>query len=80
MWLKDDGKFVITGLVNGGAAELDPATGTWNFNGVTIDKQGNLKAPGEITAMAATPATSVTLSRHVHPSGTGPTGPGQPGT
>jgi len=80
LWLKGDGTIAIRGLVNGGSATLDPSDGSWNLNGVKIDKQGNLTAPGEITAKAATPATAVKLSTHLHPTGTGPSGSPQPGT
>lgn len=77
-WLKGDGTVAITGLVNGGTATLDPSDGTWNFNGVKVDAQGNLTAPGEITAMVAT--APVKLSTHLHPTGMGPSGAPTPGT
>lgn len=80
LWLKGDGAIEVNGLVNGGALKLDPSNGTWSCNGVTFDKQGNIVAPGEVTGMAATPATAVKLSTHLHPTGTGPSGPPQPGT
>lgn len=60
--------------------------GTANINGFVIDPDGNASSPGtiqadqEITAMAASPATSVTLSQHVHPNATGDTSPAKPGT
>lgn len=46
----------------------------WNLNGVVIDRDGNIKAKGEITAKAG--GASVTVSQHKHPSTDKPT----PGT
>jgi len=43
-----------------------------------IDEDGNLTTPGEITAKAGTPQL-VTLTQHIHPTGTGPSGPATPG-
>jgi hypothetical protein len=81
MWLKADGTFVISGLLPaGGKIELDPLTGTLDLNGLKIDTSGNLTTPGEITAKDATPATSVTLSRHLHGTAVGPTSAPTPGT
>jgi hypothetical protein len=70
-WLKANGDIVVTSLAPGGKITL---------NGVTIDQQSNLTAPGEVVAMAATPATAVKLSTHLHPTGVGPTSPPTPGT
>ncbi len=71
LWMKGNGDADITSIKPGGKVTI---------NGVEIDQQGNLKAPGEVTAKAASPTTSVTLSLHTHPTGTGPSGPPQPGT
>lgn len=79
LWMKNDGTLAITGLVNGGTAELSPSDGSWTFNGAKIDAQGNFTSPGEITAKAGTPA-AVKLSSHTHPTGTGPSGPPTPGS
>lgn len=49
-----------------------------SINGVVIDPQGNVYAPGEITAKATT--SPVNLSTHVHPTGVGPTSAPTPGT
>jgi phage gp45-like len=54
--------------------------GNVTINGVVIDVDGNVTAPAEITAMAASPATSVTLSQHLHVTGTGPSLAPTPGT
>lgn len=79
LWFKGDGRLEINGLVNGGSIVLDPSDGSVTLNGTKFDKQGNVTAPGEITAKAGTPV-SVTLSQHTHGSGTGPTTPPTPGT
>lgn len=79
VWGKGDGRLEINGIINGGAFVLDPADGSFTINGVKFDRDGNVTAPGEITAKAGTPG-SVTLTQHVHPTGTGPSGPPQPGT
>lgn len=71
IWLKGAGDIAITSIKAGGKITL---------NGVEIDQQGNITAPGEVTAMAATPATKVTLSHHMHATaGTGPPSPPTPG-
>lgn len=51
---------------------------TINLNGVTIDADGNLEAPGEVKAMSVGPG--VRLSTHVHPTAMGPTSAPTPGT
>ena len=71
LWIKGNGDLDITSIKPGGKVTI---------NGVEIDQEGNLKTPGEVTAKAASPATSVTLSRHLHPTGTGPSGAPTPGT
>lgn len=82
LWFKGDGSLVAT---NGaGTWELKPdgalevVAPKIVLNGVEIDDAGNLKAPGEVTAMALGPG--VKLSTHLHPTGTGPSGPATPGT
>lgn len=77
IWLKNDGSLVIEN--ENGRLEL-AAGGTFDLNGVTIDTSGNISAPGEVTAMDATPATSVKLSTHLHPTAMGPSGAPTPGT
>lgn len=75
--LKADGTLTIG---NGdGVIEMAPG-GDVTINGVKITKQGAITAPGEITAMALTPATAVTVSKHLHASAVGPTQPPTPGT
>jgi hypothetical protein len=76
VWVKGSAHIVIENAE--GTIELR-ADGTIDLNGVTIDPQGNITAPGEVTAKGGTPAP-VTLSQHLHPTGTGPSGPPQPGT
>jgi hypothetical protein len=68
IWLKGDGTVVIT------------ATGNITINGVTITPAGAITAPGEVTAMAVTPATAVKLSTHLHPTALGPSGSPTPGS
>lgn len=77
IWLKGDGTIVITN--DGGSFEMAPS-GAVTINGVVIDPDGNVSVPGEVTAMAESPGTSVTLSQHIHPTGVGPSSPPTPGT
>jgi hypothetical protein len=76
VWVKGSAHIVIENAE--GTIELR-ADGTIDLNGVTIDPQGNITAPGEVTAKGGTPAP-VNLSTHTHGSGTGPTTPPTPGT
>ena len=80
IWLKGPGKISIEALKPGADIELSTAAsgGDIILNGVKIDTAGNITAPGEVTAKAAT--TPVKLSSHLHPTGTGPSGPPQVGT
>lgn len=71
IWSKANGDVEIKSIASGGKIIL---------NGVEIDQQGNIKAPAEITAMGMTPATAVTVSKHMVPSPFGPLGPPLPGT
>jgi len=71
IWAKGNGDIDIQALKAGAKIRLGK---------VEIDQDGNLTTPGEITGMAATPATAVKLSTHIHPTGVGPSGPPQPGT
>jgi hypothetical protein len=69
IWLHGDGLVEITALAPGGRYKIGK---------VEIDQDGNIKTPGEVTAKADTPAM-VTLTQHIHPTGTGPSGPATPG-
>lgn len=71
VWCKGDGSFEVNPLVPAYKIKLGK---------VEIDELGNITTPGEITGMAGSPATSVTLSKHLHPTGVGPSGKPQPGT
>lgn len=71
IWAKGNGDVFITSLQAGGKI---------NLNGVEIDQQGNITAPGDVTALNGSPGTSVKLSTHLHDSGTGPTTSPTPGT
>lgn len=71
IWAKGDGTVRIRSIKAGSKIDL---------NGFVIDQQGNATTPGEVTAKAATPATAVNLSTHLHGSGTGPTTGPTPGT
>lgn len=44
-----------------------------NLNGVEIDQNGNITAPGEVTAKSTT--TSIKLSTHLHNTAMGPSAP-----
>lgn len=68
-WLRANGDVEITSIKAGGKVVI---------NGVEIDQQGNVIAPGEVTAMGA--AAPVKLSTHLHPTAMGPTSPPTPGT
>lgn len=78
VWLKGDGSVVVEN-VGGGLIEM-AAGGDVTINGVVIAVDGSLTAPGEVSAMAATPATAVALSTHLHPHPMGPTSAPTPGT
>lgn len=74
VWLKKDGTVAVRNIKSGSKIDL---------NGVLIDQQGNLTAPGEITAKVGTPDApqpGVKLSTHLHPTGVGPTSPPTPGS
>ena len=68
IWAKQNGDIDIQSILTGGKITL---------NGVTIDQQGNIVAPGEVTAKSET--APVNLSTHVHPTAMGPSGPPTPG-
>lgn len=82
-YLLEDGTVVIS---NDNASFRMAQDGTVTINGVKIDKDGNVSGPGtiaadgEITAKAGNPATSVTLTQHVHIDGMGGTQPPTAGT
>lgn len=69
IWLHGDGLVEILSLKPGGKYKIGK---------VEIDEDGNITTPGEVTAKADTPA-KVTLTQHIHPTGTGPSGPATPG-
>ncbi len=74
IWLKKTGGVSIKSI---------RADGTVEINGVIIDQQGNITAPGEVQAMVGTPEIpqpGVKLSTHLHPTAVGPTSPPTPGT
>jgi hypothetical protein len=73
-WLKGDGSVRCSNP--SGSLELG-ADGTVTINGVTISPQGEIKAPGEITAMSQ--STAVALSTHTHGDAMGGTTPPLPG-
>lgn len=76
-----DGSVICSGWLHGdGMIEFESLkTGVcFKFGLVTIDDQGNILTPGEVTAKAGTPQL-VTLTQHIHPTGTGPSGPATPG-
>jgi hypothetical protein len=74
VWCKADGTVDVKSIKDGSKL---------NLNGVLIDQQGNITTPGEVKAMAGTPEAplpGVTLSKHLHGSGVGPTTPPTSGT
>lgn len=75
--LKSDGELHIENR-EGGVIEMAP-DGDVTINGVVIDTDGNVVAPGEVTAMDG-PGTSVGLSTHQHNTAMGPTDPPTGGT
>lgn len=62
-------------LVDRNGNTLTGSSSGWNLNGVIIDKNGNLTAPGKVVAGQGT-GDQVSLQTHVHASGPAPT----PGT
>jgi hypothetical protein len=77
IWLRGDGRVQLSN--ENGSFEM-AANGNVTINGAVIDADGNITTPGEVTAMDASPSTSVKLSTHVHGSGVGPTTAPTPGT
>jgi hypothetical protein len=75
----DDGQLYVE-LAGGHICNV-VAPGGINLNGVTIDKNGNVAAPGDVTAGAGS-GDSVTLQNHTHSAsgGTGNGGPPNAGT
>lgn len=82
-----DGKVVCEiHLKNVGSVTLKNESGSFELgddgkvmiNGVEFDTDGNIKAPGDVTALATSQA--VKLSSHLHPTAMGPTSPPTPGT
>lgn len=68
IWIKEDGNVDITSA-NGGIVII---------NGVEIDGNGNVTAPGDVVALSG--PSQVALSTHEHPTAMGPSGPPTPGT
>ncbi len=62
---------------DGGKVELKVG-GSVDINGVIFSTNGDVTAPGEVTAKSA--GVNVKLSTHVHPSAMGPTGSPTPGS
>lgn len=77
VWLKNDGSVLIE---NGSGVIEMAAGGDVTINGVVIDTDGNITAPGEVSAKADLPLTKVGLSTHLHPTAMGPTDPPTGGT
>lgn len=69
---KDDGVDIMDKNKNTISTSKDGIS----LNGVVIDKDGNIKAPGEVTAKVKAKGGSVTMSEHRHPGTDKPT----PGT
>lgn len=75
--VKADGSVLITNE-EGGSIEM-ATNGDVTINGVLIDTDGNVVAPGEVTAKDG-PGTSVGLSTHLHGTAMGPSDAPTPGT
>lgn len=85
--LKQDGSIELTAPADAAVRITNPegsfelaADGTVTINGVVISPDGEISAPGEITAMAGSPSTSVTVSQHKNAHPMGPSLPPIPGT
>lgn len=76
-WLKSGGEVVIRAGSSGGTITLKPE-GNVVINGVTIDTDGNVITPGDVTVKEG--ASQVTVSTHLHPTAMGPSGAPTPGT
>lgn len=72
VWCKKDGSIALLAGAGDGAITLTKDK--------KIEITGDLLVSGEITAMAATPATAVKVSTHLHPHPMGPTSAPTPGT
>ena len=68
VWCKADGTIEITSVADGSKL---------NLNGVEIDQDGNISAPGTITTKAGT-LGSIELGSHDHNTAMGPSGPPNP--
>lgn len=81
LWLKKDGSVHVT---NAEGSFVLGADGNVTINGAVIDTDGNITTPGDVEATGEVTAkaggSSVGLSTHTHPAGTGPTGSPTPGT
>ena len=69
VWFHGDGLVEIKGLAAGEKYKIGK---------VLIDAEGNITTPGEITVKSE--SAPVKVSSHLHPTGTGPSGPPQVGT
>ena len=70
----------IKAVTASGDIEIEATTGKIKTKGIW-EHDGTFEATKEITAMTESPGTSVTLSKHLHPSGIpGPNTPPVPGT
>jgi len=61
-------------------AGVQQITITLSGVGGKLRVEGDLEVTGEVTAKAASPATAVSLSTHLHPTAMGPSGAPTPGT
>lgn len=82
VWLKADGTGTIFNE-SGKFTLLPDGSFSYNDGAFTVDVNGNAKFAGEVTAMVGTPEAplpGVTLSKHLHPTGVGPSGAPTPGS
>lgn len=82
VWLKGDGTGTLFNA-NGRFTLLPDGSFNYNDGAFIVDVDGNAKFKGEVTAMAGTPEAplpGVKLSKHLHPTGVGPSGAPTPGT
>lgn len=76
IWLKGNGDIELR--AGEGASMTIKASGDALINGVTIDSDGNITTPGDVTVKSTT--APVTSSTHQHPTAMGPSGSPTPGT
>jgi hypothetical protein len=86
IWLKGDGSIHVEAIQSGSDVTISTlqSGGKINLNGVQIDTSGNVTVPGKVNATGEVTTSAagapVKLSTHIHPTGTGPSGPPQPGS